>query len=404
MAEAACMAQIGPHHNLVSLVGVVTKGLPKMILVSFCEHGALHSLLRSRLAAGDPLTIDTKYRMGSMIAAGMAHLSASHFCHRDLAARNILVGSGLVVKVADFGLSRGTKKRSRLSTGDGNMLLGDIGISNNDTNARLDLDQQDSLAFPHTLSSLGEVDNDDDNDDDSVDLPFPEDMQFPSGTRSDGDGDNGNGRAGSSSSATSRRSEGANKTNGKEREYFISNHGQLAVRWAAPECLTAGLFSEASDVWAFGIVLHELWSNGKAVQVPFSRVALTPHKPDVFFIKIIFFEMLTFFALMYAPKLHIYKCIQTRTPPPSSHTHYTNTHCRINSHACTPPTHTPNKTLNYTYNRCTALYWDDDCRRHQRCAKRIPNACTRKLQPGPLQDDFQMLCCTARKEASDHPP
>ena len=40
------------------------------------------------------------------IAAGMAYLSGQRFVHRDLACRNCLVGSDLVVKIADFGMSR----------------------------------------------------------------------------------------------------------------------------------------------------------------------------------------------------------------------------------------------------------------------------------------------------------
>lgn len=36
----------------------------------------------------------------------MTYLSAQRFVHRDLACRNCLVGSGLVVKIADFGMSR----------------------------------------------------------------------------------------------------------------------------------------------------------------------------------------------------------------------------------------------------------------------------------------------------------
>ncbi len=40
------------------------------------------------------------------IAKGMAYISSKNLVHRDLAARNCLVATGLVVKIADFGMSR----------------------------------------------------------------------------------------------------------------------------------------------------------------------------------------------------------------------------------------------------------------------------------------------------------
>lgn len=40
----------------------------------------------------------------------MAYLEEHSYIHRDLAARNILVGDGMVCKVADFGLARVIKE------------------------------------------------------------------------------------------------------------------------------------------------------------------------------------------------------------------------------------------------------------------------------------------------------
>ena len=46
--EAVMMAQVGKHPNLVSLVGVVTSGEPIMLLLSYCDNGALLSLLQRK--------------------------------------------------------------------------------------------------------------------------------------------------------------------------------------------------------------------------------------------------------------------------------------------------------------------------------------------------------------------
>ena len=40
------------------------------------------------------------------IASGMNYLASKKFVHRDLATRNCLVGKDLLVKIADFGMSR----------------------------------------------------------------------------------------------------------------------------------------------------------------------------------------------------------------------------------------------------------------------------------------------------------
>ena len=108
--EALLMAQVGQHKHLVSLIGVVTRGKPKMLLLSYCEHGDLQSTLKTHVANGTPLVLATKYQFCWEIADGMQYLAAHALVHRDLAARNVLLASGMVCKVADFGLSRSVQK------------------------------------------------------------------------------------------------------------------------------------------------------------------------------------------------------------------------------------------------------------------------------------------------------
>lgn len=114
--EAAVMAQIDLHPNLVSLIGVVTAGAPLLLLISYCERGSLLSVLRG--SSAEDGGVQRKMAMAIDILRGMEHLAASNFVHRDLAARNVLIDSMNACKVADFGLSRVVASKVAASTED----------------------------------------------------------------------------------------------------------------------------------------------------------------------------------------------------------------------------------------------------------------------------------------------
>uniref|UniRef100_A0A3Q2QBR9 receptor protein-tyrosine kinase n=1 Tax=Fundulus heteroclitus TaxID=8078 RepID=A0A3Q2QBR9_FUNHE len=124
--EAALMAEFD-HPNILRLLGVCAVGKPMCLLFEYMAQGDLNEFLRRRsptrsvrtlsrvslsarsfssdVEAGS-LACPEQLSISKQIAAGMAYLSERKFVHRDLATRNCLVGEEMVVKIADFGLSR----------------------------------------------------------------------------------------------------------------------------------------------------------------------------------------------------------------------------------------------------------------------------------------------------------
>ncbi|XP_034871977.1 muscle, skeletal receptor tyrosine-protein kinase isoform X2 [Mirounga leonina] len=123
--EAALMAEFD-NPNIVKLLGVCAVGKPMCLLFEYMAYGDLNEFLRSMAphsgcspSHGDlsgraqasspappPLSCAEQLCIARQVAAGMAYLSERKFVHRDLATRNCLVGENMVVKIADFGLSR----------------------------------------------------------------------------------------------------------------------------------------------------------------------------------------------------------------------------------------------------------------------------------------------------------
>nr|XP_023997901.1 muscle, skeletal receptor tyrosine protein kinase-like [Salvelinus alpinus] len=123
---AAAEEQAFDHPNIVRLLGVCAVGKPMCLMFEYMSYGDLNEYLRRRsptqqhslsqaslsgrsfsseLELG-PLCCEEQLFISKQVAAGMAYLSERKFVHRDLATRNCLVGEEMVVKIADFGLSR----------------------------------------------------------------------------------------------------------------------------------------------------------------------------------------------------------------------------------------------------------------------------------------------------------
>lgn len=112
--EEGLMMRDFEHENVLALIGVTfeSNGLP-MVITPFMLYGDLRSYISDE--ASSP-TVRELIDFGTQVAKGMAYLSNLKFVHRDLAARNCMLDEDLVVKVADFGLSRDIYERDYYSS------------------------------------------------------------------------------------------------------------------------------------------------------------------------------------------------------------------------------------------------------------------------------------------------
>ena len=75
LTEAAIMALVDYHPNVLGLIGVVSSGSPLLLLVPYCEHGELLAFVKkTRLADFE------KLRIAAEIACGMDHLGTTKPC------------------------------------------------------------------------------------------------------------------------------------------------------------------------------------------------------------------------------------------------------------------------------------------------------------------------------------
>ncbi|GCB61041.1 hypothetical protein scyTo_0014272 [Scyliorhinus torazame] len=122
MSELKIMTHLGPHLNIVNLLGACTKAGPIYIITEYCFYGDLVNYLHKNrdsfinrysekckkevdIFGINPADESTR-SFTFQVAQGMEFLASKNCVHRDLAARNVLLAQGKIVKICDFGLAR----------------------------------------------------------------------------------------------------------------------------------------------------------------------------------------------------------------------------------------------------------------------------------------------------------
>ncbi|KAM7275122.1 hypothetical protein ACFE04_016988 [Oxalis oulophora] len=93
------------HPNIIRLIDVFKDEECIFLILEFCDRGNLSSYIRNHGRVKEHVATTFMQQLG----AGLEVLQAHHIVHRDLKPENILVSGpdkNLVLKIADFGLSR----------------------------------------------------------------------------------------------------------------------------------------------------------------------------------------------------------------------------------------------------------------------------------------------------------
>ena len=104
------------HPQVVQLLGVCSVHKPFSMIFEYMDLGDLCTFLREASGlcgngeedeASESLLSEAELlSIALQVVQGMVYISSLHLVHRDLATRNCLMATGLVAKIADFGMSR----------------------------------------------------------------------------------------------------------------------------------------------------------------------------------------------------------------------------------------------------------------------------------------------------------
>jgi serine/threonine protein kinase len=276
LSEIKLILTLPMHPNIVQVFGVSHKQDSIVLVMEFLPLGNLLDSLRAKASLHsndeDAFSFSQLLQFAADICKGMVHLSSHSIVHRDLAARNILLGaqeSRFVAKVSDFGLSRTldyldisahpdeptpSAHQRHLAQSVKNVEPASVvksapapAAAAAAASCASDWCRRSSLPTPKPDPSGGYSDVE---DVDEKAPPSPRPAPAKRGMQ---------------------RSE-SGLPSPLLRRMPTNENKPLPIKWMAPETIFAKQFSPASDVWAFGIVLFEIFSRGEEPYCAFTAL------------------------------------------------------------------------------------------------------------------------------------
>ena len=109
LREIRTWSSLPSHPNVITLFGVVYEKFLTYIVTELATNGSLFDYLH--IEKNFP-SLDRSLTWASHVAHGMKHLHDHNIIHRDLKSANVLLASGWVAKLCDFGCARESLQHS----------------------------------------------------------------------------------------------------------------------------------------------------------------------------------------------------------------------------------------------------------------------------------------------------
>jgi len=106
LAEARAVARLD-HPNIIRIHDFGVHGAVEWYSLEFCPKGSLADRLRD-----GPLPLEEACKTLITISHAVGHAHAAGIIHRDIKPGNVLIASGNILKLADFGLAKSTDART----------------------------------------------------------------------------------------------------------------------------------------------------------------------------------------------------------------------------------------------------------------------------------------------------